>query len=46
MEEGKGDKREGAGVFVLEEKGLPVDRKQMWLIGKWQFIKGKGKIPY
>jgi hypothetical protein len=48
-ETGKGTREKGGneqgreeGVFVLEDKDcLWIERRQMWLKGKWQFIKGQ-----
>lgn len=38
--EGDGNKGEGGGIFVLEDKELPLDREETDMdIGKWQIIK-------
>ena len=42
--EGKKNKGEGEGIFFAPE-GQRLERRQLWPIGKWQFIKGKRGNP-
>ena len=43
-DEGKGEGNQGEGgeLFILKwYKELPLDRRERWPIGKWQFIEAK-----
>jgi hypothetical protein len=43
-DEGKGEGNQGEGgeLFILKwNKELPLDRRERWPIGKWQFIEAK-----
>jgi hypothetical protein len=41
---GKGTRKAGKHICFGGTKGcLWIKRRQMWHIGKWQFIKGKGE---
>ena len=37
-----GDKGEGEGTSVPEGQRQPLERRQKWPTGKWQFIKERG----